>query len=126
MVGFTQRSFRRYAFPENNAGLLVEHLRCSGGGRHRGGKRKEGRGDSCNPFYSRFSTRFLDAIRGGEKDTVMGKFKILLLSLVLVSIASVGCGRRAAGTNAKAAPLMAAAVSGVGEIQNRSREWSAM
>ena len=55
-----------------------------------------------------------------------GNSKILLVSLVLASIASVGCGRRAAGTNAKAAPLMAAAVAGVAEIQNRSREWSAM
>src|SRR5687768_4685377 len=56
----------------------------------------------------------------------MGNSKNLLLSLVLVSIASFGCGRRAARTNAKATPLMAAAVSGVAEIQNRSREWSAM
>ena len=55
-----------------------------------------------------------------------GNSKILLVSLVLVSIASVGCGRRAARTNAKAAPLTAAAVAGVAEIQNRSREWSAM
>ena len=56
----------------------------------------------------------------------MRNSKIVLVSLVLASIASVGCGRRAARTNAKAAPLMAAAVSGVAEIQNRSREWSAM
>src|SRR5687768_2136253 len=56
----------------------------------------------------------------------MGNSKILLVSLVLASIASVGCGRRAARTNAKAAPLIAAAVAGVAEIQNRSREWSAM
>jgi hypothetical protein len=54
----------------------------------------------------------------------MGKFKILLVALVVVSFASVGCGRRAAPT--KAAALISAAVSGVAEVQNRSREWSAM
>ncbi len=56
----------------------------------------------------------------------MGDSKFFLVSLVVVGIASFGCGRRAARTNAKAAPLMAAAVSGVVEIQNRSRKWSAM
>ena len=56
----------------------------------------------------------------------MDPYKISLLSLVLVSIASVGCGQRATPTKGKAAPLIAAGVSGVAEVRARSQEWSAL
>ena len=56
----------------------------------------------------------------------MDPYKISLLSLVLVSIASVGCGQRATPTKGKAAPLIAAGVSGVAEVRAGSQEWSAL
>jgi hypothetical protein len=61
--------------------------------------------------------------RAGSGDAVVA---VRWLGLLTVCAAMVGCERKAAPPILKAAPLMAAEVSGVAEVQTGSQMWNAM